>query len=147
MTERRPFWLNLGKHGVSRMVCTSVQACLKFSHSLSRTIVLHVESERARRQPADGLNNRRRENEVEGKKRGERPGVIPLLVCFVIHRDIAESLLTEVSMILVGEKDSTRAWTIMCERSVAEGSPPLYRYRTGRHRSVSMYFQYRDKAI
>lgn len=39
MTERRPFWLNLGKHRVSRMVCTSVQACLKFSHSLSRTIV------------------------------------------------------------------------------------------------------------
>ena len=70
MTERRPFWLNLGKHRVSRMVCTSVQACLKFSHSLSRTIVLHVESERARRQPADGLNNRRRENEVEGKKKG-----------------------------------------------------------------------------
>lgn len=80
-----------------------------------------MESERARRQPADGLNNRRRENEVEGKKRGQRLGVIPLLVCFVIHRDIAESLLTEVSMILVGEKDSTRAWTIMCDRPVAGG--------------------------
>lgn len=106
------------------MVCTSVQACLKFSHSLSRTIVPRgIGAAAARRQPADGLNNRRRENEVEGKKKGERPGVIPLLVCFVIHRDIAESLLTEVSMILVGEKDSTRAWPIMCEAGCL-GFPP-----------------------
>lgn len=129
------------------MVCTSVQACLKFSHSLSRTIVPRgIGAAAARRQPADGLNNRRRENEVEGKKRGERPGVIPLLVCFVIHRDIAESLLTEVSMILVGEKDSTRAWPIMCEAPRLPGVRPLYRYSDGRS-GVSMYFQYRDKAI
>lgn len=61
------------------MVCTSVQACLKFSHSLSRTIVprgigaaaaRRRRRRRRRRQPADGLNNRRRENEVEGKKKG-----------------------------------------------------------------------------
>ena len=136
------------------MVCTSVQACLKFSHSLSRTIVPRGigaaaarRRRRRRRQPADGLNNRRRENEVEGKKRGERPGVIPLLVCFVIHRDIAESLLTEVSMIRwPGVKDSTRARPIMCEAGLPGVHPPC-RYVAMVESGVSMYFQYRDKAI
>lgn len=56
---------------------------------------------------ADGLNNRRRENEPEGKKKRAR--VVPPLAAAslresVIHRDIAESLLTEVSMIPAGER-------------------------------------------
>lgn len=127
MFNRIQGWQSVGRFGWTsaniayRGWCVQVCKPAWNFHILFRVQSFHVESERARRQPADGLNNRRRENEVEGKKRGERLGVIPLLVCFVIHRDIAESLLTEVSMILVGEKDSTRAWTIMCDRPVAGG--------------------------
>lgn len=67
------------------MVCTRVQACLKFSmFSSQQTLpppraspfvvdVSHWNRKRARRRPAaaDGLNNRRRENEPEKEKKGE----------------------------------------------------------------------------
>lgn len=142
-------WANIEYRGWCVQVC---KPAWNF-HILFRVQSFHVESgRRARRQPpADGLNNRRRENEVEGKKKGGKARGNPAsLVCFVIHRDIAESLLTEVSMILVGEKDSTRARPIMCEAGVALRFLTLctgIARRGGRSGGVSMYFQYRDKAI
>lgn len=44
---------------------------------LFRVQSFHVGSALTRRQPPDGLNNRRRENEVEGKKRGGEAGGNP----------------------------------------------------------------------
>lgn len=98
---------------------------------------------RARRHPAaaDGLNNRRRENELERKKKKKKSASLRESV---IHRDIAESLLTEVSMIPAGERfnscpdDYVRGWT----------APARADTRVNRELAwLSMYFQYRDKAI
>lgn len=61
-------WANIEYRGWCVQVC---KPAWNF-HILFRVQSFHVESgRRARRQPpADGLNNRRRENEVEGKKKG-----------------------------------------------------------------------------
>lgn len=60
-------------------------------------------------QPADGLNNRPKGKREPGKEKKKKARVVPPLgrASFresVIHRDIAESLLTEVSMIPAGER-------------------------------------------
>lgn len=136
------------------MVCTSVQACLKFSHSLSRTIVPRGigaaaarRRRRRRRQPADGLNNRRRENEVEGKKKGGKARGNPasrLLRDTSRYRRVVVDRSFDDSMAGSERFNSCPADYV---RGRLPGVHPPCRYVAMVESGVSMYFQYRDKAI
>lgn len=136
------------------MVCTSVQACLKFSHSLSRTIVPRGigaaaarRRRRRRRQPADGLNNRRRENEVEGKKKGGKARGNPasrLLRDTSRYRRVVVDRSFDDSMVGSERFNSCPADYV---RGRLPGVHPPCRYVAMVESGVSMYFQYRDKAI
>lgn len=136
------------------MVCTSVQACLKFSHSLSRTIVPRGigaaaarRRRRRRRQPADGLNNRRRENEVEGKKKGGKARGNPasrLLRDTSRYRRVVVDRSFDDSMAGSERFNSCPADYV---RGRLPGVHPPCRYVAMVESRVSMYFQYRDKAI
>lgn len=136
------------------MVCTSVQACLKFSHSLSRTIVPRGigaaaarRRRRRRRQPADGLNNRRRENEVEGKKKGGKARGNPasrLLRDTSRYRRVVVDRSFDDSMVGSERFNSCPADYV---RGRLPGVHPPCRYVAMVESGISMYFQYRDKAI
>ncbi|CAK9812698.1 hypothetical protein ANTPLA_LOCUS7498 [Anthophora plagiata] len=64
MTERRPFWLNFGKHQrIADGVYKSAGLLEIFTFLFRVQSVPRGNVVRVRRQTADGLNNRRRENE------------------------------------------------------------------------------------
>lgn len=103
------------------MVCTRVQACLKFSTFSSQrpssprpplfaANVSRWNRKRARRRwpsAADGLNNRRRENELERKKERPLRSVSPWYIEISPSRCWPKFRWSRL------EKDSTRARTIM----------------------------------
>lgn len=149
LTQRRPFWLNFSKH---RGWC--VQECKPAwnFHILFRVQSFHVESGRARRQPADGLNNSpkgKRGGRNEKKKKKERD----------VGGKEGKDTGNPASRLL---RDTSRYRRVVVDRSFDDSGrrerfnpralDDYVRDRLPRGLDVytpplSMYFQYRDKAI